>query len=76
MKPRGTTKEQGGKRMLTDKQKRGYIASQGVRCPYCESYDIDAGQMEFEGGVFQDVKCNSCGETWSDEYKLIDVLSV
>ena len=50
-----------------------YVASGGVICPYCKSYDITAGTAVFETDITQDVECGACGRRWRDIYKLVDV---
>lgn len=48
-----------------------YARQGGVRCPLCESYDIRAGDGEFnEGRAFQRVGCRNCDATWAEDYQL------
>ena len=61
---------------LNSEQKKEYIASEGSRCPYCQS-----GSLEGYGGYDADadyitskVECISCGKTWTDLYKLAQIL--
>jgi len=60
---------------LTFKQKERYILIGGVRCPYCESDNIETvGPVETEqGGALQKVRCLACQKKWTDYYKLFDV---
>ena len=53
-----------------------YLKNEGVRCPYCEDYDIDAKDPHLgvgEGMVYMDCRCHKCGGEWTDEYKLFSV---
>lgn len=48
-----------------------YLESGGVKCPYCGSEDITAGEYRADGSlIWQDVLCNDCGSEWTDEYRL------
>ena len=55
---------------------RQYIADGGTNCIYCLAReDTEAvGPVEVDGitGI-QDVECKTCGATWQDVYKLVDV---
>ena len=54
-----------------------YTACGGVRCPFCNSHDIEAGSTTVEQGkIYQDVECNACGKEWTDEYKLTGYVEV
>lgn len=58
---------------LTDEQRKAYFANPH-KCPYCSSTNISVGRMEQDGvEAYQKVNCVSCGETWNDIYKLVDV---
>jgi hypothetical protein len=49
-----------------------YLSYKGVRCPFCESINLDAGDVETDaGGASQPVTCKDCGEEWVDQYKLV-----
>lgn len=57
------------KEQLTQEQ---YVASKGIRCPVCQSEDIDAGTIEADGsGASQSNRCEDCGAEWYDIYNLI-----
>lgn len=63
--------------MLSAEQKEKYLASDGTRCPFCESYDATGGQIEIDGSeAWQEVKCLACEKSWIDVYKLFDVEEV
>lgn len=60
--------------MLTREQKRAYIEAGGVRCPYCESQELDAGKGEFDAGVaWVIVTCTVCGKEWHDVFHLVTI---
>ena len=59
--------------MLTDEQVQAYLQA-SHKCPCCKSQDIEGGAFDFEGDhVYQDIKCNRCGRTWTDEYTLTGI---
>lgn len=52
---------------------RRYIDSNGSYRPFCDQQDIEAtDSVNVDGGLgLQNIKCNTCGKTWNDIYKLI-----
>ena len=54
---------------LTQKE---YVGRKGTECPYCESNEIDGvGNTKQDGDVvWVDMRCDLCGEEWSDFFKL------
>lgn len=56
--------------MLSEKE---YAGTGGTICPVCESGNIStASPLDYDIGIaWQDVKCDDCGASWTDEYKLI-----
>lgn len=59
---------------LSDKQIAQYLAHGGVMCPSCLSGDITGSQFDVsEGCCWQNITCNACGATWTDEYELTTV---
>ncbi len=47
------------------------------RCLNCDSDNIEGGSVNVDaGGAIQDIYCNDCGSSWSDLYKLDDVVNV
>ncbi len=59
--------------MLTKKQIQAYLQSP-VHCPYCGSQDIVGRARDYEGNyVYQGIKCQVCGRTWTDEYTLTGI---
>ena len=54
--------------MLTEKE---YVDISGSRCPFCNSENIEGGNMDYYGsGVSQEVLCLDCGKRWMDDYSL------
>jgi transcription elongation factor Elf1 len=59
---------------ITKEQEAKYLAEGGGICPFCHSQDITGGSVEIEGRVaYQDVSCNICDESWTDEYTLTGI---
>ena len=59
---------------LTPEQKKEYLEKGGQHCPYCHSTDIEGGTLDAEWNeAWAEVTCKNCGETWQDEYKLVDI---
>jgi transcription elongation factor Elf1 len=57
-------------------QKRKYI-SKSHCCLNCGSSDIEGGSIQVDaGGAIQDISCTVCGSTWTDLYKLDDVVNI
>jgi hypothetical protein len=52
-----------------------YLEQHGIACPFCGSWDIEGGSMDFEapGEIDQRISCHVCGEQWTDVYKLAAV---
>lgn len=61
---------------LSKAQKAAYIESP-LHCPYCNSTQIEAGDLEVNEKnpreVFQHVECLKCNETWKDVFVLAKV---
>ena len=48
-----------------------YITSGYGQCPYCPSTTISGEDITVDGRfAHQEVSCNHCGKTWTDEYTL------
>ena len=61
---------------LTKVQKKKYLKKTGVRCPYCNSGDLNTiGSLRSNkyGKATQDVQCLGCGKMWTDVYTLSDI---
>jgi len=51
-----------------------YIDSNGSRCVYCKSKNIEGGDTEFDGSkIFQNCRCNACDKEWTETYSLTGV---
>jgi hypothetical protein len=56
------------------KQAKKYLEQRGPACPFCDSWDIEGGSMEFGSGeIAQKISCHKCNEQWTDVYKLVAV---
>jgi transposase-like protein len=56
------------------KRARKYLEQRGLACPFCSSWDIEGGSMDFEAGeIAQRISCHKCNEQWTDVYKLVAV---
>jgi formate dehydrogenase maturation protein FdhE len=48
-----------------------YLEQGGLVCPFCGSWDIAGGSMDFDAGeIAQRISCHECNEQWTDVYKL------
>lgn len=60
---------------LTAKQKKAYLVTKGVCCPFCLCHDIE-GEIthnDYDGSYRQRVTCHACGRVWVDVYTLTAV---
>ena len=56
------------------KQAKKYLKQRGSACPFCGSWDIEGGSMDFEvGEIAQRISCHKCNGQWTDVYKLAAV---
>jgi len=61
--------------MLTDAQKKKYVDSQGLNCPYCNDGDLEGGCMQGDGNwITMPVTCDNCNKTWQEIYTLTGIL--
>jgi len=60
---------------LTDELKKKYIENMGVSCPFCcDCMNLEGGPVEVDAGeAWQEIKCTSCGEEWTDLYTLTGI---
>ena len=58
----------------TDRRKIKYFKDGGHHCPYCNSKEIDAESPECDGEISEVVICGDCGRTWTDIYRLQEVI--
>jgi transposase-like protein len=55
-------------------QAKKYLEQRGLACPFCNSWDIEGGSMDFDAGeIAQRISCHECNEQWTDVYKLAAV---
>jgi len=58
----------------SDTEKKSYVVTGGVSCPFCRSKDIEGGHIEVDAGsAWQPVTCSACGREWEDVYRLVDI---
>ncbi len=63
--------------ILSKINKRMYVESSGLKCPFCGSFDFDCGRAEvIGGGARQDVTCKDCNASWTDLYTLTEIVNV
>jgi hypothetical protein len=60
---------------LTEIQKKLYLEHRGLRCPVCESSQIDGQGIEFDSEdiATEEVICLKCGSGWTDTYAITNV---
>ncbi|MGA8222325.1 MAG: hypothetical protein WB780_11780 [Candidatus Acidiferrales bacterium] len=59
--------------MKPEKGKK-YLEQHGLVCPFCGSWDIEGGSLDFDAGeIVQRISCHECNERWTDVYKLVAV---
>jgi hypothetical protein len=59
--------------------RQSYLESEGTHCPFCDSENIESGEVHLEGDYFVAlVECQEshCGKKWKDIYGLIEVNEV
>ncbi len=62
--------------MLTAEQKKNYLKHTEA-CPYCGTTELDINSISFEEDeIWQDIGCIICKKTWTNVYKIVDVLPV
>ena len=60
---------------MTETQKKEYIEHGGVRCPYCDSYDLKIQSPDFDYKMcWVSVSCLACGKEWDEHYVLEDII--
>ena len=60
---------------MTESIKDKYLNNFGVKCPYCDSYNIiTTCALEINDGIgTQGIKCNDCKKEWDDVYTLTNI---
>jgi phage FluMu protein Com len=63
---------------LTSEQIEYYLDNVGVRCPWCQSSNLDAASELDQDGVtcYQNVRCAACNKEWIDKYVLVGISEV
>lgn len=57
---------------MTPEQKKKYLESGGMRCPYCESEAVGGEEVVVDvGSCFQNMFCGDCKESWGAVYHLV-----
>jgi transposase-like protein len=62
---------------LTEAQRNCYLKTSGVKCPFCDSGNVEAGGTktnEYDEGIHCRVSCGDCGKSWIDYYALVDIV--
>ena len=60
--------------MLSKKQKKIYIKKQGIRCPFCNSEDLEGNyHVDMDLEIRNKVQCLDCNKFWLDVYTLTDI---
>jgi transcription elongation factor Elf1 len=55
--------------------KKAYIRSRGLVCPFCKAESVQGGFIQVEAGkAIQDMSCLECENRWQDVYQLVDVI--
>jgi len=60
---------------LTAKAIKDYLANGGTRCPGCLSTEISGSSMQVDNDTaWQEIECANCEQTWTDIYKLKEIV--
>lgn len=52
--------------------KKMYLKNPNI-CPYCNSSQLEAGELSFDDVINHETSCLDCGETWIDYLSVTDV---
>jgi len=59
---------------MNAKQEKKYLKGKGLKCPYCDSANLEGDQPDSDGDhIAVNVVCADCDKGWTDIYKLIGV---
>ena len=58
---------------LTQKAIDDYLASP-YHCPYCNSENIEGGDLDWDEPLGQSVSCSKCGKSWTDILKVVGII--
>jgi hypothetical protein len=62
---------------LSPEQKAAYVSGGGLKCPVCQSNNLDGGDTDLDGPVIRaDSTCLDCKAVWVDVYTLSDIEKV
>jgi transposase-like protein len=55
------------------KTQKEYVAAGGAFCPFCGGDDVEttAGIQVDGAQAWQEVMCNTCDKSWTDQYALV-----
>jgi hypothetical protein len=60
---------------ITPEMEKEYLESNGAKCLFCKSDNIEAGKCEADGPeAVCEITCLDCDEVWRDCYSLVGVL--
>jgi len=62
-----------GDEQLPSEREQRYLECLGLRCPYCNSTNINAESWNGDTAT-QDVSCDDCGKHWKDCYELTGII--
>jgi ssDNA-binding Zn-finger/Zn-ribbon topoisomerase 1 len=64
--------------MLAKKKINEYVKTGGVRCPYCGSEGISAGNLTLDSSdnVMSNVQCFNCKKEWREVYSLFTMIEL
>ncbi len=65
------------KQETTDEQQKAYVASGGVKCPFCKGGNLEGSNWNCDSGAaWQDISCTDCGAYWTDIYNLVGMTDI
>ena len=54
---------------FTQKQmEQKYLKGKGLRCPFCDSDNLDGGSLKSDEVISQSITCLACDKEWIEEY--------
>jgi hypothetical protein len=57
---------------LTKEQIKNYLKSPN-HCPYCNSKNIEADEINYDDTINCDVYCTNCQRTWNEQYEVTNI---
>jgi hypothetical protein len=56
---------------LSPEQKAAYVSGGGLKCPFCQSDNLEGGSLDVAGPVVRaEATCLDCDAEWIDVYTL------